>query len=435
VPYRAATVAMLACLLAFALTAEVFAQSLKQELQGLIATHPEIRARQKAVESAHEAVRQAYANYLPSLDVAGTVGYASIDSPLARDAGGGSFTKDTSTASVQLKQKLFDGFATPAAVRIPRLNQEVAEFTAIGTRQNVLFDGINAYVDVLRQQRLTNLARDNEHTIMRQLHLEDERVERGAGIAVDVLQAKSRLQLAKERRVAFEGGLNDAIAHYRQVFGHLPDPASMSEPAPPLALLPNTVGEAVAIAEGENPAIDAALATTEAASERRRLARAGYYPSFAIIAAASQQQNPDIIQGTRKDISVVLQATWNLFSGFSTQAGVAQAAYDYRASQDNQETARRKVVEATELAWQDLRTTEQRVELLQNGVTIAADVFEARQKLRQAGRETVINVLDAQNELDNARINLTIAEGDRAIAAFRVVQGMGRLDLAELGLD
>ncbi len=411
------------------------AKSLRQELQGLVATHPEIQARLKAVEAARQGVRQAYGSYLPSLDVAGSLGYESVDSPLAQEAGGGTFTKDTDSASVQVKQKLFDGFATPSAVRIARLNQEVAEFTAVGTRQNVLFEGINAYIEVLRQQQLVNLARDSERTIMRQLNLEDERVQRGAGIAVDVLQAKSRLQLAKERRVAFDGGLKDAIARYTQVFGHPPDAATMQEPPPPLALLPETPEQAVSIAEAENPAIDAALATAEAASERRRMARSGYYPSVAVVAAATRERNPDIVQGTRRDLSVVVQATWNLFNGFATQASVAQAAYEYRASQDNQEIVRRKVVEATQLAWDELDTARERVALLQNGVAIATEVFDARHKLREAGRETVINVLDAENELYNARIALTIAEGDQMIAAFRVLQGMGRLDRGELNLD
>ena len=132
---------------------------------------------------------------------------------------------------------------------------------------------------------------------------------------------------------------------------------------------------------------------------------------------------------------MALQATWNLFNGFATRASVAQAAYDYRASQDNQEMVRRRVVEATRLAWDEFETARQRVELLENGVAIASEVFEARQKLREAGRETAINVLDAENELYNARISLTIVQGDLTIAAFRVVQGMGRLDRGELALD
>lgn len=410
------------------------AQSLKSELEGLLGTHPQILSKQQSVEAARAGVRRAYGNYLPRLDVSGEFGYESVDSPLAKDVGGGSYSKDKEVGGVKLTQRLFDGYATPSDVRSARLNVEVAEFTVTGTRQEVLFEGINAYVEVLRQQTLVELARDSERTIMQQLHLEDERVQRGAGIAVDVLQAKSRLQLAKERRIAFEGGLKDAITRYIQVFNHPPDLPKMERPVPPADLLPDTLEGAVSAAEGENPAVDASLATVEVASERRRLARSGYYPTVNIVASADRERNVDLVQGTRKAMSVVLQTTWNLFNGFATQAGVRQAAHDYQAAQSNHESVRREVVENIRLAWDELITAQQRVELLDNAVAIAAEVFDARQKLRSAGRETVINVLDAENELYNARINLTTAEGDRTIAVYRVLQGMGRLDRPALGI-
>ncbi|MFO1113194.1 MAG: TolC family protein [Rhodospirillales bacterium] len=118
-------------------------------------------------------------------------------------------------------------------MRSARLTLEAAEFTLQGVRQNVLFDGIDAYLEVLRQSRLVALGHESERTIMRQLHLEDERVQRGAGIAVDVLQAKSRLQVAKERRIGFEGGLADANTRYIEVFNHPPQPSRMVEPPAP----------------------------------------------------------------------------------------------------------------------------------------------------------------------------------------------------------
>lgn len=69
---------------------------------------------------------------------------------------------------------------------------------------------------------MVELSRETEATIQRQLKLEDERVQRGSGVAVDVLQAKSRLQISKERRVNFEGALADAVSRYMQTYGQLP---------------------------------------------------------------------------------------------------------------------------------------------------------------------------------------------------------------------
>ncbi len=168
------------------------------------------------------------------------------------------------------------------------------------------------------------------------------------------------------------------------------------------------------------------------ASERRRLARSDFYPSVDLVAQANMEKDFDLVRGTRHDYSVVLQATWNLFNGFATKSSVAQAAFDYRASLDNLETVTRKVVEDTRIAWNELLTARKRVDLLDNGVNIASEVFIARRKLRQAGKETVINVLDAENEVNNARINLTDASFDSTVAVYRVLQGMGRLDVKHL---
>ena len=96
--------------------------------------------------------------------------------------------------------------------------------------QAVLLEAVSSYLDILRQIELTSLSQDNINTLKRQLQLEDERVQRGSGIAVDVLQSKSRLQIAKERNTAFKGALNDAKSRFTQVFGTDPIVGSMTRP-------------------------------------------------------------------------------------------------------------------------------------------------------------------------------------------------------------
>lgn len=410
------------------------AETLAKELQGLVKTHPEILAREKEVDAADSGIGAAFAGYLPKVDVLGATGPQYIKSPLTVSEDGGTWTSQAQVLSGRVTQNLFDGFATPAEVRGARLNLEVATATLAGTRQNVIYAGVESYIEAMRQYQLITLARDSEGTIMKQLHLEDERVQRGAGIAVDVLQAKSRLQLAKERRVAYEGGFADAVTHYIQVFDHPPDVRAMNEPKLPPALLPADLGEALELAHENNPAIDSSLATLEVASERKRLARADYYPRLDMIGSANYENDNNLVRGTSVDISVMLQATWNLFNGFATDASVSQAVAQYQAALRNHDLVARKVQEQTRLAWTEMGTARERIELLTNAVNIATEVLNARSKLREAGRETVVNVLDAENELYNARINLVIAQGDALRAGFQVLQGVGRLDLRDLGI-
>lgn len=409
-------------------------QTLEKELETLVRSHPEILSREASALAARDGIDRAYAGYLPRLDVVGAYGPQYIKSPLTEQSGGGAWVSQAQVIGGRLTQTLFDGYATEASVRSARVNAEVAESTLAGTRQNILYDGIAAYIEVLRQRDLIALARESEQTIMRQLNLEDERVQRGGGIAVDVLQAKSRLQLAKERRVAFEGGLADAMARYQQIFGHPPPLDRMLAPKVPPALMPDGLQEALEVARENNPAIDSSLGGIEVADQRRRLARSEYYPRIDLISSANRENDNNLVRGTSIDMSVVMQATWNLFNGFATTAGVAQAASEYEASLRGHDQLVRRVEEQTRLAWNEMETARSRVALLENAVSIASEVFTARLKLREAGRETVINVLDAENEVNNARIGLVAATGDATRAAYQVLQGIGRLDPDDLAI-
>ena len=415
-------------------------QTLEEELGVLLVDNPQILSAEKTIESTNKEIDKALAGYMPTLQVTAEFGPEWVDSPAERSRRSGHISaRSRRISTLTLTQNLFNGFVTASNTKTARLNALIASFTAEGTRQNTLFEGVNAYVNVLRQKRLIELAQANEDTIQIQLNLEDERVQRGSGIAVDVLQAKSRLQIAKERRVNFEGGLEDAVSTYAQVFGHAPDIDELLDPVPPVERLPTEIGAAIELGLRENPAVGNSDATIEVTRERRRAIRAEYLPTFDMVGTANNENNNNAAIGTRRDYSIILQATWDLFTGFSTQASMAQAsmaqaAFDYGASKDNYAFVVRKVVEQVRLSWQALLTVRERLELLENAINIASEGFDSRQKLREAGKETVINVLDAESEIFNAQINFTAAAYDERIAVYQLLLAMGRLNAQNLEL-
>ncbi|MBT7613144.1 MAG: TolC family protein, partial [Rhodospirillaceae bacterium] len=139
--------------------------------------------------------------------------------------------------------------------------------------------------------------------------------------------------------------------------------------------------------------------------------------------------------GIRRDAAVIVEANWQLFAGFANQAGVAQSAYQYVASVHDRTATCRLIVQDTELAWERWQTAVERVALLENAVAIAEEVHASRVRLRDAGQETVLNVLDAENEVFNAQINQVTAQYDGYIAVYALLQAMGRLTADRLGVD
>lgn len=414
------------------------ANSLQIELTGLLNSHPQIKAAEKGLQSSRQGVKSALSDFYPTLNLSTDVGYENIDSPSARTGNapeGDAFGRTRNNATLTVTQNLFSGYANASAVRTARLNRELANISLEGTRQNTIFEGIQLYIDVLRQRRLIELARENEATIQRQANLEDERVQRGSGVAVDVLAAKSQLQISKERRVNFEGALEDAISRYTQVFGHPPELEAMLDPEPPIELIPSELNKTIDIAIVENPAIGNSGTTVEVARERRRTVSSELFPTIDLEGTYNYEKHNNAALGTRRDYSVVVTSSWDLFTGFSTRSSMAQAAYDYHASKDQHEFTVRKVIEQSKLAWQALLTARERLGLLENAVNIASEVFESRKKLREAGKETVINVLDAENEVNDAQITYTSAFYDERLAVFQLLLSMGRLDEVNLSLD
>jgi len=409
-------------------------ESLEQALTGLLADNPRLSAARHNIEAKSQGQREAFSAYYPTLSVIGDGGWEYTNSPTRRDDGQDPLSTDRESATLTLKETIWDGNRRDAQYEIANRNRDVADLSLNVTIQDLLFEAITAYHEVIRNIRLIEIAKADEETLQQQLKLEDERVTRGSGIAVDVLQAKSRLQQAKERRVAFEGRLREAKARYVEIFNKDPIIEELIEPIPPVALLPETVDSATSIAVTDNPVLAVSEQSIEIAAQEREVARSEFFPTLELVGRANYENNVDGVSGHRDDYAVLVQVTWELFSGFRTSAASARtAATRLQRVEERNETAR-KIAEETRLAWENLQTARERVELLQNAVNIAGEVYDSRVKLRAAGRETSINVLDSLSELRTAQINFVNASFDARVSVYRVLRAIGHLQPKDMGL-
>ncbi|HUT49141.1 MAG TPA: TolC family protein [Alphaproteobacteria bacterium] len=410
------------------------AGSLNDELVHMLRTHPRLLAGQERVKAAAAGVREAWGPYFPRVNIDGNIGHAYVDSPARRSSPGKPFRGGTNSVGGELRLNVFDGFGKDANLSQARLRRLTAGLEHEAQRQQTLFRGITAYLNVLRQGKLLELARLSEQIIMRQLRLEDERVRRGSGLTVDVLQSKSRLQLAKTLRVQVEGDQHTATSRYIQVFGHTPRTGLMRDPVPPATTLPKTLELALSEAKTDNPSLKKAAREIDIADQRRRAAASPLFPRIDLVIEGRRDSSVDGIPGIRSDYAFLVKMTWELFNGFATQSRVIKAARLRAAAQNDHRFVHREVADEARIAWHRLRTERQREELLANAINIAEAVFRARRRLRAAGKETVINVLDAETELNRARLQHTAARYDAALAVYRLHFTLGQLTPSTLGL-
>jgi adhesin transport system outer membrane protein len=424
--------------LTFAVTATlstVTAEPLRDELILLLAEHPDIARARNDTAAAQARIGEAEAANLPKFELSADSGAERTDDPTRRAGDLGAFSIRRDKVTLTVTQNLFNGYRDQAGISAAEIGLLAERKGLQNTRQELLFQGIEQYLETLRNVRLIEVARATENNIRTQKILEDDRVKGGSGITVDVLQAKSRLQIAKEQRVGFEGQLLQSKARYKQLFGHLPDTATLEEGLPPKNLIPDTLDKAIQTAIERNPALRAVVYLADVAREQKRIAKADYLPTLELVGVMDYAKNVGTTRGIKREQSLLLKARWEFFSGFLTRSRVENAARTLASRRDTLNFAARRVEEDVRVAWDRLATAQRRLDILKTAVQLADEVFDAKKRLRKAGKVTAPEVLNAENEVFGARIKLINADFDARIAAYLILRQTGMLTPAALQLS
>ena len=311
------------------------AAPLQTELQYLLKTHPKLLAARKRITASEHGIDEARAGYYPTVDLSGDIDREYVDSPSRRSTEGKDFFDTRKSTTLTITQNVFEGFRTGSVTKIAELRKEATTETYNITEQTLLFEGVRAYLNVLKQTKLLEIAKLNEKTLLDQLDLESARVERGSGLAVDVLQAKSRLQLARERVVTIQGDLRQAQSSYFELFDKPANPAAMRLPAIPVSVLPETSDGAVAIAIDESAVLKRSMNAVDIASEQRSVEDSSFWPRIDLVSEGSWEEDVDGTPGVRREGRVILRAAWDLFDGFLTPSRSARATAHYGAALDS----------------------------------------------------------------------------------------------------
>jgi TolC family type I secretion outer membrane protein len=428
------------------------AAPLEAELRDLIAIHPGIKSARLAAAATLDREAASRASYFPKVTLSGDTGKERIESrsfksdtdpqDATRQLAGTSGPAESSTYSkvtreklnLSIEQSIYNGGRRENGVEIARLDAEIQSLNLEAKTQEVLLEAISAYLQVGRYRMLIGLSKLNEETTQRQLDLESKRVAGGGGISVDVLQARTRLQIVRERRVFYEQGLRDAIANYEQVFGRAPVLDAIQDVQSLQSRMPSNIIVALEKALESNSQVRVANLQVERAARSIALEKSAFMPSLDFVVSNSRDLKAN--QTARRDeTSALLKMNWVLFSGRDTSNRVLAAEKEREELQARQQLSSNKVREAVRINWNQLVNGAERLELLDSAAAISRDVMEDRKRLRDAGKESALSVLDAEVEYYGVLASKVNAMYDTRVGSYRLLQSMGELTPQNLGLD
>ncbi len=338
-------------------------------------------------------------------------------------------------ATLNMQQTLFDGGATANSVRRAESDVFAARASLRLTEQATLQNGATAYMNVLRDTAVLSLRKNNIAVLEEQLRQTRDRFQLGEVTRTDVAQAEASLAQARSESYGAESMLKTSVANYRQIIGV--DPRQL-EPARPLdARLPQSLADAVLIALGEHPSVVTALHQVDSAEMAVKVAEAALAPNLSVNAQVSNQYDAFYgLPGSRAFLAGVNgQLNVPLYQGGSEYASIRQAKEQLGQARLNADLQRDMARANVVTAYGALETAKASIASGQAAVKAAEAALAGVREEAKVGQRTTLDVLNAQQALLNARVNLVTAQRDRVVASYAALGAIGRLSAAELQLN
>lgn len=405
------------------------AETLREALTLAYRTNPKLdaqRARQRATD---EDVPRAKSGYRPrasaSVDT-GQLRLKTIPESTSEYAG------TTWGYSVQVEQSVFSGLRTVNGVQEAESNVRAGREELRTVEQQVLLDAATAYADVLRDQALVRLREGNVNVLTRDLQAAETRRAVREVTRTDVAQAQSRRAKAVSALDLARANLRTSRAVYERVVGR--PPHALSEPAPPARLVPVNLEDAIRVAEKEHPAVTGALHREKSARHAVDKIWGELLPEVKIEGSYGQRYNPSRFIDEQQSAQITGRLTMPLYEGGETQARVRQAKHNHVARLQEVEQARSETQTGVVAAWSKLTAARAQLQSDRIAVASARVALEGTREEERVGQRTLLDVLNAEQELLDAQVAEVVTRREIIVATFGVLAAIGRLNASELKL-
>ncbi len=409
----------------------VDAQSIEDAMAKAYINNPTLLAARAGLRSTDEGVPQALANWRPTVEITSSAGAQVQRGNTNRD--NRSQSRRPVDFGISLTQPLFRGGRTLAATSGAENNVRAARANMLDSEQNILLQAATAYLNVFRDQAVLELNRNNEEVLQRQLEATRDRFEVGEITRTDVHQAEARLARSVADRIQSEGDLETSRANYLNIVG---------EPAESKAQLPETepVGlpadgeDAVRVAVVNNPGVISAEFSRRSSMDNVDEVWGELLPELNLNASSTREFESVSETSVRNTHEITLDLTIPIYQQGDVYSRLREARQDAAESTLEIDVQRRDAAEQATQAYESLLTARAQVQAFETQIEANVVALEGVQREAAVGSRTVLDILDAEQELLNARVSHVRSQRDQFVAIYELLSALGRLTAKDMGL-
>jgi len=399
--------------------------------------NPTLNSQRASVRATDEGVPQALSGYRPRVTFNGTVGSQYTDSTTRSATLGATYTQlsgnmTPSSLGVTATQTLYNGFQTANRTRQAESQVQAARETLRVTEQAVLLSAVTAYMNLLRDTAILDLQRRNVEVLQEQLRQTRDRFNVGEVTRTDVAQSESRLAAGRSQVLSAEATYKASVATYRQVIGV--EPGKLAAGSPVDRFSPRDLTGSIGVATATHPLVTTAEYNLDAALQQVKVAEGALYPTLSVQGNVQQAYESSLLQLRTFNASVIGQLTVPIYQGGAEYSLIRQAKETMGQRRLDLDTARDQVRQNVVQSWGQLDAAKANIEATQAQVQASEIALNGVREEARVGQRTTLDVLNAQQELVNARVSLVSAQRDRVVASFTLLAAVGRLSPQILGL-
>jgi len=405
------------------------ADPLRLSVEQAVNSNPEVTARFNAYRASLDAVDVARAGFLPRLDLSANVGR---DTDRITTRSPETENLNRREAGLTLTQLLWDGMGTKNDVSRAGHDRLARYFELLDVTEQTALEAARAHFDVQRYRRLVQLAEDN-YVQHRYAYLQiQSRFKAGVGRGVDLEQAGARVALAESNLSTEVANLHDVMARYQRVVG-IPAPKNLPTISMLRSGLPATPTDAMNTAVRQSAAISAGIEALRSARAAADARKGVYQPRIEARLRGSAGRNVDAIADRTRDTAAEIVLNWNLFNGGADQARVRQQTNLLNQAADLRDKACRDTRQTTAIAYNDTRKLVDQLVYLDRNTLAIEKARDAYRQQFDIGQRSLLDLLNAENELYTARRAYANAEYDLGFAYARTHAAMYQLG-SQLGV-
>jgi outer membrane protein len=338
------------------------------------------------------------------------------------------------TVGGTITQTLYNGFQTANKTRQAESAVLAARAALRDKEQSVLLSAVTAYMNLLKDSAVLDLQRRNVEVLQEQLRQTRDRFNVGEVTRTDVAQSESRLAAGRSQVLTAEANYKASAATYRQVIGS--NPGKLAPGSPVDRFSPSSLPSAVGTATASHPTVVTAQHNVDVAQLAVKVAEGQLYPTVSVQGSFQQNwlspQSLSIMNSYNASVLGTLSVP--IYQGGGEYSAIRQAKETLGQKRLDLDTARDQVRQTVVQSWGLLEAAKANIDATTSQVQAAEIALNGVREEARVGQRTTLDVLNAQQELVNARVALVTAQRDRVVASYTLLAAVGRLSPEVLGL-